>query len=302
MAFIDQVDPSAPTRAVNDLAQTIETAACWGIAAILVVYAVRLSRRQGTWLPLALPLAAALNSFGEPLFDRGYHLFWYAPGQWTLVSTFGFPQPVWVMSAYIIVYAIPCLIVMQKVRDGVSRQWIFKAFGVISLAVATWESLAIYAGTYTYYGDHPFRAGKYPAWLGVMEGAHITVWAVLVGVLAPVIAKGPRVLLAVPLFAVAFASVMYGAGLPGLAVTNAHPMPTAGLYAGATLSMALAAVMVWLVAQLLPSEQGPARDVPALLRHLADRLSAGAGAGTPAADAAPATAAASEPEPSLVTH
>jgi hypothetical protein len=285
MPFIDQMDPLAPTRAVNHTAQTIETIACWGVAALVILWAYKMSRRRGNWLPMAVPLAAAINSLNEPLFDRGYHLFWYAPGQWKLISTFGFPQPVWVMSAYIVVYATPCLFVMQQMERGRSREWAYKAFAVASLAVATWESLAIYAGTYTYYGDHPFRAGKYPAWLGLMEGAHMITWGILIAALTPILVKGVRPLLAVPIFGLSFCSVMFAAGAPGLAVTNAHPMPTWGLYAGATASMALACVMVWLAAQLLPSERGSGREVAGLLRSIADRL-----APAPPAQATRATA------------
>jgi hypothetical protein len=295
MPVIDQMDPLAPTRAVNHAAQTIETVACWGVAILVVVWAYRMSRRRGNWLPLAIPLAAAINSFNEPLFDRGYHLFWYKPGQWTLFSTFGFPQPVWVMSAYMIVYATPCLFVMQQIERGKSREWVYKFFAVASLAVATWESLAIYAGTYTYYGDHPFRAGKYPVWLGVMEGAHIIVWAILVAALTPVLVKGARVLLAVPLFGISFCSVMFAAGTPGLAVVNADPMPTWGLYAGATASMALACVVVWLAAQLLPSERGAGRDVASLLRSIADKLAPAFLAGPPPASQSVTPARTREP-------
>jgi hypothetical protein len=184
------------------------------------------------------------------------------------------------------VYATPCLFVMHQIERGKSREWVYKFFAVASLAVATWESLAIYAGTYTYYGDHPFRAGKYPAWLGLMEGAHMIVWGILIAALTPVLVKGVRAFLAVPIFGISFCSVMFAAGAPGLAVTNAHPMPTWGLYAGATASMALACVMVWLAAQLLPSERGTGRDVAKLLHSIAGKLapaSPSPGAAAPAA-------------------
>jgi hypothetical protein len=274
MPTIDQMDPLAPIRAVNDLAQTLETIGCWAVAGLVILWAYKMSRRRGNWLPMCVPLAAAINSFNEPLFDDGYHLFWYGPGQWKLFSTFGYPLPVWVMAAYIVVYATPALFIMQQTERGKSREWVYKFFGVASLGVATWESLAIYAGTYTYYGDHPFRAGKYPAWLGLMEGAHMVTWGILLAALTPILIKGVRPLLAVPIFGISFCSVMFAAGAPGLAVTNADPMPTWGLYVGATASMALACVTVWLAAQLLPSERGSGREVSTLMRSIADKLTA----------------------------
>src|SRR5947207_1149373 len=67
------------------------------------------------------------------LFDKVFHLYWYSPGQWRLFSTYGYPQPVWVMSAYVLYYCIPGLYMFHRLERGASREWAFKAALVTAL-------------------------------------------------------------------------------------------------------------------------------------------------------------------------
>ena len=252
----------APTRQVNDLSQSIIAPLTWVAALTIVVVAYRMCRTRGDWLPLAMVAAAAINSLNEPLFDKLFHLYWYEPGQWTLFETYGYPQPVWVMSAYIIYFCVPGLFILHMLTvKGASREFVFKA----ALATAAWgtifESIAIKIGLYTYFGPHPFRLlGDYPFWLGEMEAAHIAIWAMLLAAFAPLL-TGARALLAIPAFALSFCTIMYGAGGIGLAAINVSNASTALIYAGAIGSLAMAALMVRVVACLHPSEDTPTSPV-----------------------------------------
>ncbi|HWF50796.1 MAG TPA: hypothetical protein VG294_09175 [Solirubrobacteraceae bacterium] len=292
MPSITQIDALAPTtRIVNETAQTTLTVASWLVAGLVIVWAVRSARRTGTWLPVTVVLAVAIGVINEPLFDKAYHLYFYDGGkQWTWLSTFGYPQPNWTMSAYIILYAAPALYLMSRAKRGVSRQWLYRYFAAMAIFVGAFESIAIVAGGYEYYGNHPFMLGKYPLWLGVMEGAHVVVFSTLIMVLSPVIAKGWKTLLTLPLFLISFCSVMFGAGFPGLAVINANPVPTAVTYLGSIASVGLAAVMVWLVSLALPSDGKRTDTVPTFLRGLADRLSPPESSGHPEMAPQPADA------------
>jgi hypothetical protein len=253
---IGMPESEAPTRGVNELAQSIIAPLTWIAAAAIVVVAYRMCRRRGDWLPLAMVAAAAINSLNEPLFDKLFHLYWYEEGQWTLFETYGYPQPVWVMSAYIIYFCVPGLVILHMLTTkGASREFVFKA----ALATAVWgtvfESIAIKIGLYTYFGEHPFRLlGDYPFWLGEMEAAHIAIWAMLLAAFAPLL-TGARALLAIPAFALSFCTVMYGAGGMALAAINVSDPSTPLVYAGAVGSLLTAALMVRVVAGLHPSER-----------------------------------------------
>ena len=256
-AGIGRPESEAPTRAVNHMAQAVIAPLTWIAAAVIVVIAYRMSRRRGNYLPLAMVLAAAVNSLNEPLFDKVFHLYWYSPGQWRLFSTYGYPQPVWVMSAYVMYYCVPGLYMFHRLERGASREWAFKATLVTALYGATFESTAIAIGLYTYFGPHAFRlVGHYPFWLGLMEASHIVIWAMLLAAFSRVM-TGWRVLLAVPAFALSFSTVMYGAGGAGLASINVVNPPTTLLYVGAVGSLLLAALMVGVTSLLHPSELTP---------------------------------------------
>jgi hypothetical protein len=274
---IGRPESEAPTRAVNGLAQAVITPLTWVAAAVIVVIAYRMSRRRGNYLPLAMVLAAAVNSLNEALFDKVFHLYWYSAGQWKLFGTYGYPQPVWVMSAYIIYYCVPGLYIIHRLERGASRQWTFKAALVTALYGATFESIAIAIGLYTYFGPHPFRLiGDYPFWLGLMEASHIAIWAMLLAAFARVL-TGWRVLLAVPAFALSFCTVMFGAGGPALATINVVNPPTVLLYVGAVGTLLLAGLMVGVTSLLHPSERAArgAIERPLSIPALRDAAPAG---------------------------
>jgi hypothetical protein len=251
---------------VNHLTQAVFTPLTWTLAAVVLIVAWRLGKRHNSWVPVAMVLAAAVNSLNEPLFDKVYHLFWYSPGQWSLLSTYGYPQPVWVMSAYIVYYCVPGLFIWHKLRTGSSRQFGFKAVLVTAVWGATFESLAIALGTFTYFGPHAFRGfNNYPLWLGLMEASHIVIWTMVLAFFTPLL-NGARALLVVPIFAASFSTVMYGAGGLGLAAVNVGHPDTWWIYAGAIGSVGLAFLFVWTTGFLHRSEKGVG-TVEAFLRQ-----------------------------------
>lgn len=264
---IGVVEQEAPTRAVNDLAQAVITVGTWMAVLAVLVVAYRMGKKRGSWLPLAMVLAAAVNSFNEPLFDKVFHLYWYEPGQWTLFDFYGYPQPVWITSAYILYFSVPGLYIFRRLCDGASREWAFKAMLVTAVYGAVFESTAMSLGLYTYFGDHAFRVlTDYPLWLGLMEGAHITIWSMLLAKLGPLL-KGRAALLAVPMFAVSFCSIMFGAGGAGLAAINVTHTNPVIIHVATTASLLLALTLVWVVGFLHPSEKARSSKVEAFVRE-----------------------------------
>jgi hypothetical protein len=241
---IGGAEQEAPGRPVNHLTQAVFTPLTWTLAAVVLAVAVRLTRRHASPVPVLMVVAAAVNSLNEPLFDKVYHLYWYSPGQWSLFSTYGYPQPVWVMSAYVVYYCVPGLFIWNRLRSGASRQWAFKAVLVTAVWGAVFESVAIALGAFTYFGPNAFRVfNAYPLWLGLMEASHIVIWAMLLAFFTPVL-TGARAALVPVAFAATFATVMYGAGGLGLAAINVGHPAKAWIYAAAMGSVVLAGAYV----------------------------------------------------------
>lgn len=240
---------------LNLAMQTVATVVLWVAFAVILGIAVRRGLRERSWFPVILVLAVAVGSVIEPLYDIAYHLLWYVPGQWTLLTSFDIPQPVWVMPAYVFVFAAPALYLYPRFERGVGRREVFRFAGLTMVTTAIFETSAINLGLYTYYGPHAFRFLGYPLWIAVVEAAQITGFAVLAAVCHQRLQNGPSVLGLFVLYPAHFAYALLGAGFPALIAINS-PHPSTGLVWGAsTLSIGFAVVALLLVTELLVTRQ-----------------------------------------------
>lgn len=260
MPSIGQADVEVPTRAVNELSQTLLTVAVFVVLAGLLTWAWRMGRARGSVAPVVMVLAIAVGTLNEAAWNTLYHLYWYVPGQWTLWTSFGIPQPVWMSGMYTAIYGIPALWAWQQADAGrLTRQAAARLLAAAVLAIGVLEMTVIAGGVYSYYGPTPFAVdlgdGKYPLYCAVMEGAFITVFAVVMARLGPVL-KGASALLTLPVFSMLFCAVFFGGGMPVLVVINGSGASDAVLYGGAVVGVALTLTMVWLTSFLLPSARG----------------------------------------------
>lgn len=257
---IGETDVEAPTRAVNEASQAALTVAVFVVLAALLAYAFRMSRQRGNAAPFVMVLAVAVGTVNEAAWNTLYHLLWYVPGQWTLWTSFGIPQPVWMSGMYTAIYCIPALWAWRQAEAGtLTRQAAARLLVVSVLAIGTLEIVVISGGVYSYYGQTPFAVdlgdGKYPLYAAVMEGAFITVFSIVMARVGPVL-RGRGALLTLPVFSMLFCAVFFGGGMPLLVAINVGDAPSAVLHGGAALGMALTLSMVWLTAHLLPSDDG----------------------------------------------
>lgn len=236
---------------VNLAMQTVVTIVLWTLTALILAIAVRRAVKERSALPVLVVLAVAIGSLIEPLYDIAYHLLWYVPGQWTLFMAFDLPQPVWVMPAYVVVFAGPTLYLYPRFAGGVSRRDILRYAGFTVVTTAVFETAAINLGLYTYYGPHAFRLLNYPLWISVMEAAQITGFAVLTAVLSKAAHRQVSFLSVFVLYPVHFAYALLGAGFPALIVINMSAPSTALVWASTVVSAIFAVAALMLVSELL---------------------------------------------------
>ena len=250
---------------LNLTMQTVMTVCLWALAAFFIGLATTRAWRERTWFPVLVVASVAFGSLIEPLYDIGYHLLWFVPGQWTLFTSFDLPQPVWVMSAYIVVFAGPTLFLYPSIARGVTVRQLFRMAAITAVTTAIFEIIAIQGGTYMYYGPHPLRAFEYPLWIAVLEASQITSFAV-VAVQLRLRTQGELPLLGLfVLFPANFCFSNLGAGFPGIIAMNmVDPSPWLTTLA-AVLSMGFAVTVLWLVA--LGSARASAMAVEAPAPH-----------------------------------
>lgn len=246
---------------LNLTMQVVMTAGLWTLAVAFIVLAIVRSIRQKTWFPVIVVASVAFGSLIEPLYDIGYHLLWFVPGQWTLFTSFDLPQPIWVMSAYLVVFAGPALLLYPRIEQGVSVRQLFRMAAITAMTTAVFEIIAIQGGTYMYYGPHPFRLFEYPLWIAALEAAQITTFTVVaVQLRARTVGEWPLLGLFV-LFPANFCFSNLGAGFPGIIAMNMIDPPALLVAVAALLSVIFAAIVIWLVA--LGSQRSVAAGAPA---------------------------------------
>lgn len=267
--------PSPETEALdlNTVMQTIATIGLWGGTIALLLYAIKISRQERSPLAVFIVLAVAAGSIIEPIYDITYHLYWLDDGeQWTLFTSFGLPQPVWVMPAYVIVFALPAVLLYRSFAAGVPLRTIFKWAGVTACTTALFETIAVNSGLYVYYGEAPLRFLEYPLWIAFMECAQITGFAVLCAVIKLRATKPAHTLIVFMIFPANFIFETVGAGFPTLVAMNTPEPSMALMWAMAPLSIGLAAAGLWWTSQLLFATQRLARlegtlpEAPAMSR------------------------------------
>ena len=240
---------------LNLTMQTVATVMLWAGTAGTFTWAVVLGRRTRTVLPVCLVLAVAAGSVLEPVYDLLYHLLWWTPGQWTLFTALDVPQPVWVMPAYVMVFALPALLTYRALAAGTSTARVFRLAGLLTLTTAAFETIANNVDLYGYYNEAAWRVLRYPLWIAFMEGAQITGYAVLCAVLQRRRTSEWQCLALFAVFPANFGFDVIGAGFPTLIAQNARHVDTVVLQLSAVLSVGFAATCLWWTAQLLVLDQ-----------------------------------------------
>ena len=250
--------PSPPSDLpLNTTMQTVATLVLWAGTAILLAYAVRIARDERSILPVVLVLAVATGSLIEPMYDIAYHLHWLDNGdQWTLFTSFGLPQPAWVMPAYVMVFGLPALVLYRSLSRGTTRARIFRIAALTTCTTAAFEITAINLDLYVYYGESPWRVLDYPLFIAFMEGTQITGFAVLAAVLSLKATRQVHHLALFALFPCNFAFDVLGAGFPTVILQNSSANPSDWLlFLSAFASVGLAATALWWASQLLLTQQ-----------------------------------------------
>jgi hypothetical protein len=215
------------------------------------VAAYRMGRRQRSWGPAAVLLGGLLAGFIEPIYCITMHLWYYRPGQWTMITALGNSQPIWSWLSYCPFYGGLTLLVWWRVSRGATRLDIAKLGGLLFLIGVATELVCIRLGTYEYYGSHPFRVGQFPLWIAVANAAVGIVGGILAAKLAPLL-RGAQVWTLVVLVPTTMTMIQFGTGFPTLDAINTPNPPSWLLYVLATVSMGLAATACWCAARLLP--------------------------------------------------
>jgi hypothetical protein len=246
-------NPAPLDHPLNLTMQAVFTYGSWAITLALLAYAVVQGRRQRSAFPLLLLLAATYGALYEPLYDVGFQLLFYLPGQWTVFTSYATPQPPWTFSGYAILYGGPALFICQRIEAGMDGRGLLKAAGLVELASFAFEAIGINSGVYEYFGAHTLRVLSYPLVVGTLETTQVITLCMAATVLRRIVGEGWGLLSLFLLFPAVFYGVNFGLGAPVLVAIN-MPEVQPGLVLAATL-FSIASCLLVLVgwSRLLPA-------------------------------------------------
>lgn len=237
--------------------QSVLTFASYGIAAGLVAFAVVRAKQQRTPFPVIVLLASAIAALAEPLYDIAFKLLFFIPGQWTLFTYAGIPQPVWTVSGYMILYGGPALFICEHLSRGLSKN-IFLTWSAATLVISgLFEIYGIAGGAYAYWGPHTLRILGYPLVVGVLETTFVMLFSVLAHAYRSRFGEGHALWGLLLLFPFTFYGVNFGLGAPTLVMLGLEPPSPALVKAGTLLSLGLAAALIGVVARIAASPIAP---------------------------------------------
>lgn len=220
------VQSPALDSAVNHTGQWVSTIATFALAAVALVYVVRVARQQRAWWPFLVLASGTLTCLMEPMFDHLYGLWFPHQGEWTLFTAYGVHEPVWLVPAYFSIYGGGGLLILRALqkRPVVATVWRMYAVmvGVAMVAEIAYVQLM---GVYEYQDHQPWVVLGYPLFLGFVNSMSAFIGGVLLWRLIPLV-QGPWRLGLVLVTPVAFAMEAFGGGVVYLAVRHGSEDPS----------------------------------------------------------------------------
>jgi hypothetical protein len=240
---------------LNLATQAVLLYGSWVLTAVVLLVAVRMAVRERTPFYPLLVIAVLVGAFVEPLYDTAMMLYFYSTsGMVTHFTAFGIPQPLWTHSGYVVLYAVPALLITRDAwRGTLTSTRLYTFAGLEFLMSCAFEMIGINGDAYTYWGPHTFRVLHYPLVIGILETAQVVVFAVAAGVLRRRVRHQAGLLGLLVLFPCTFLGANFGAGWPTIIAIHLAAPSTLLTILGTVLSVILAALLIRAAATALPA-------------------------------------------------
>lgn len=275
--------PAPPSDMVMpQTTQAVATSIMLALSLAFVVYALTERRRTGTYVALLLVLGGAIASVNEAIVDST-GLVWHPRiDDWMAYNSFA-PVPLWVVGAYCTFEGGFAYLLYKRVKAGMTRAQVWKAFGLLVAANWVLEIPLLALDFYDYYGNPPLEVAGYPIYWPFLNLPPILVTVALL-VRLPALFEGRKVALLLVEPAMAYAAVSNAVGWPIFTALHSPGMAEPFRWALCVLGIALSCLIV-----------------DALSRVLASKPDAGPDGGRPGREPAEDPVAMPRPEPARQT-
>jgi hypothetical protein len=218
-----------------------------------VVLARRWAREHRSAIPYLFLAGGALAMLNEPVVDYNGLVWFPTHGQWTLYTTFGISQPIWLALAYLWFFGGQPMVLWHLLQRGLPAARLWRAFGAVVAVDIVLEHPGLYANLFLYYGHQPFQFTRFPLWWGVVNATTPIVAATLVYVLADHL-TGRRVWGVLALVPIVQAATNAGTAFPVWNTLNTG-LPWPATWAAGFVTVGLCSYVVHLCALAVAARQ-----------------------------------------------
>ncbi len=253
------VPSPALDSATSPVGQVIATYATFGLALIALVWVVRMCLRERIGWPLIVLAGGTATCLLEPLFDHLYGLWFPTVGQWTLFTTYGVHEPVWLPAAYLVVYGALAIIAARYLTARPTQRSVWRLYtALVVVAIVAEIGYITVLGVYNYQDRQPFVLLGYPMFLGFVNSMSALIGGLAIYKLVPLL-RGRSQLTLFMIPPLAFGVDAVGSGFLYLSLRHSENSSTLLLHLGAITVVLGGALTVRLMAMLLP-DGGFGRD------------------------------------------
>lgn len=265
------VPSPAHDSVIDPTGNLIATVVTFALAAVALVLVARLCVRDRIVWPALVLVGGTVTCLLEPLFDHLYGLWFPTIGSWTLFTTYGVHEPIWLPAAYMVIYGALPVLAYHRLRANPTQRTVWQIYAVLVVVAIVAEVFYIQIGAYNYQYRQPFVVLGYPLFLGFVNSMSALIAGLAMYRLVPALpGRHQLALMAVP--PLAFGVDAVGSGVLYLALRHSENPSTLLLHLGAVTVVLGGALTVRLLAMLLP-DGGFAHDDVAAARD-ADRTRA----------------------------
>lgn len=247
---IDAVMPQTP--------QLIVTILFTGLAVIFLIYAIWLSLKWKSWMPVLYWIGGQAAVVVEPIADAVLHAVHAPVGQWNVFTSHGHPIPWHIFIAYPWYYGATQILAWPLIaRRTLDRKLAWKIFWIGAVWVTLLEQIPILYGVWIYYGPHPFKIGLMPVTMVVPNMASVVMTLLVIYKLAPSINTGWKQLIAIPATGMTALGAHAGSGALMYTIMgmNLEKMGPLWLNLWGAVSLVLGLICVWMTIEICLDRQ-----------------------------------------------
>lgn len=233
--------------------QIVMIAITGSMSAAILAYAVHVTRRTRSPLPILFWIGGLCTVFLEPVADVMGNVIHSPDGAWVAFSVEDHPIPWHVLLCYPWYFGgLPILIFDRMRARDVDRRFWWDHYLLVGMLVPIVEVVPAHYDIWVYYGHQPWKLGATPVGIAASNICAVMLSALLIYMLLPKL-RGWRQLIVIPLMPAVAMAGHAGSGVVNYVVLGQDTVATSGwiIQLSALAAIGMSVMLVWVMLELV---------------------------------------------------